>query len=93
MKDYVIVKLATGEDVMGRVLNSDDSHYLLNFPQVVMTKWAEAGNLQMGLIPFMAFAHDDKVAIYRSSIVAECDPPRELIQEYTKMTSGIILPN
>lgn len=89
---YKIYKLNTGEEVLGRVTAEGALYITLKDPFVVMTKWTQAGQLQMGLIPYFPFAKDNTINIPVNGYVTSCVPVDELVKEYTTKTSGILLP-
>jgi hypothetical protein len=94
---YIILKLTTGQEIIGKVSNAWNAHetdgcFQLNDPFEVKTQWSPQGELQMGLIPFLPYVEKNVAVFPPNGIVAIGEPVGALIKEYTKQTSGILIP-
>jgi hypothetical protein len=94
---YIILKLATGHEIIGHVLaqsgsNHDADYWTLGDPFEIKSQWGPQGDFQMGLVPFMPYAEGNEVSFQKYGVVSCCRPVGNLVKEYTKQTSGIIIP-
>lgn len=79
-----ILKLVTGEDVIARVVVSEDVY--------TIEKSFRLGITQQGLmmIPLCPFSKDDKLTIKKDKVIFITDPDFEIETEYKNQTSEII---
>lgn len=89
----LILRLTTGEDILASVTRDPDGDTLtVKDPFVIMSQWANDGTLKMGLMPFMPYAKDNVITVKRDNVIATATPVDEILKQYTKQTSGILLP-
>jgi len=95
--EYIVIKLATGQEIIGKVSKAWNRHevegsWTIEDPFEIKSQWAPDGQFQMGLIPFMPYADKNVVTVLPEGAVTIITPVDTLVKEYTKQTSGILLP-
>jgi hypothetical protein len=82
-----VFKIATGEEIIARVVDENDQSYYVEKPLQMMI-----GPQGAQFAPFMFMARSDKtVNLNRSSIVADSSPAAELENQYLSAITGIAL--
>lgn len=94
---YIILKLATGQEIIGKESHAWNAHesegsFKLEDPFEVKSQWGPQGDFKMGLIPFLPYAEKNIVLFPATGVIAIAAPVNDLIKEYTKQTSGLIIP-
>jgi len=96
IKDVKIVRLISGEELMGEVTDTEDGKKLKNVCQVA-TSYADptSATARIGLAPFLPYSNiKDGVTIKDSYIGFIVDPVNELLNEYSKVFgNGLVLPD
>ena len=99
MSNIQIVKLTTGEDLIGDVSEDkiDDRGFLvIDKPAIIMImpKPGSETNYTVGLAPYAPFAKNHKVPIFPAHVVSVYDPGTEMLNTYNKkFGSGIVTPD
>ena len=84
--DTVSFKLSSGEEIIARLEEEDDTYYTLKKPMVLI---AQAEGL--GLAPFMfSVSADSKFKMRTSSVSCVSKTQEEIGKQYTAQTSGIL---
>jgi len=86
--DVVSFKLNNGEEVISRIDEENDDHYMLNKPMVLIP----GPNNGLGLAPLM-FSVDPKemVRLNKQSIATQAKTVSEISSQYLQQTTGIAL--
>ena len=85
--DNVSFKLASGEEIVGRLEEETDTHYVLHKPMVLIAQ--EKG---LGLAPFMfSVAPTGKFVMKAASVLCIAKTEDEISKQYTTQTTGIAL--
>ena len=83
-----LVRLTSGEEVIGKVIDRKDTIEISEAYSIVAT---EPG--KMGFIPFMAYTKADKgLEISKQFVMFVVDPVDELVDQVRSMNSGIVVP-
>lgn len=82
----VILKLVTGEEVIGRL--EEGIRFQLDRPRVFQMYQTQSG-VQAGLVPWLLSAPEEKVFIDEKHIIARLDAPTDIEQAYLQQTSGL----
>ncbi len=83
-----LVRLSSGEEIIGKVIERADEVEIQEGWNLVAT---EPG--KMGFIPFMPYTNADKgITISRQFVMFIVDPVDELIDQVRSLNSGIELP-
>ena len=83
-----LVRLTSGEEVIGKVRESTDSIYITDGYSLVVT---EPGKI--GFIPFMPYAKEQEMQINKRFVMMVLDPVDEMVDQVRQMTSGIQVPD
>jgi hypothetical protein len=83
-----VFKIVSGEEIIGEIFNTYDTHYDIKNPAVVMLQRTEQG-VGVALMPYMPYC-EGKVSFYKNSIVAVGEPSQNMMNEYNRLYgSGI----
>ena len=100
MSNIQIVKLTTGEDIMGDVESQEvegkEGFLLINKPAIIMMmpKPGSDTDFGVGLAPYAPFSKDHKVPVFPQHVVSVYDPGTEILNAYNeKYGSGIVTPD
>jgi hypothetical protein len=92
-----ILKLTTGEEVLGEVIEDNDNFITLKNPVGVAIVRGQNGQPSVGFAPFplhMEQVKDRTFSFKQSMIVYSYTPQEEFINNYNQIFgSGIVLPN
>jgi len=101
MSNIQIVKLATGEDLMGDVSSTEvdgkEGFLLIQKPAIIMMmpKPGSDTDFGVGLAPYAPFSKDHAVPIFPQHVVSVYDPGEEILSAYNDKfnPSAIIKPD
>ena len=88
MSEIKIVRLQSGEEVMGKVVESD-SGVTITDPAILLP----AGDNRIGLAPFMPYAAFTELTLKDRHIMFVLDPIEEFANQYTQAVSGLTIPS
>lgn len=88
---YVVMKLVTGEEIIGKYLHQTETSAHLDNPLVVKYRYGVMGPPTVTLARFSVFATEKQADIKKSNIVAEFEPVPLLIEYYLKMVEYLDL--
>jgi small nuclear ribonucleoprotein (snRNP)-like protein len=92
MSKTVLLKLVSGEEIIGKLEDANDSDALiLEDVRELMIQQTGQGQIGIALVPWMAGAPDNSVKVFRTHIVGSLvsDVPKQLEDAYLQQTSGI----
>ena len=99
MANVQIIKLVSGEDIMGVVSDTEidgKAFLLVENPAVILMMPKPGGDeneFGVGLAPYAPFAKQHKVPIFPNHIISVYDPDTNLLNAYnSKFGSGLIQP-
>lgn len=85
-------KLIGGEDVIGEVVSTSDFSFELKSPAVIVVQRSEDGRVGVGLQPYVPFASDTKVTLFKAALCATFDVDSQLKNEYNRIFgNGIVI--
>lgn len=96
MANVQIIKLTSGEDIIGVVSDTEiegKAFLLVETPAVIlmMPKPGSEDEFGVGLAPYAPFAKEHKVPIFPNHIISVYDPDKNLLNAYnSKFGSGLI---
>ena len=99
MSNIQIIKLTTGEDLIGGVSDTEiDGKVFLVIDKpaliMMMPKPGNENEFGVGLAPYAPFAKDAKVPVFPAHVVSLYDPSKEMLNSYNKQFgSGLIQPD
>ena len=97
MSNIQIVKLTTGEDIMGDVESQEvegkEGFLLINKPAIIMMmpKPGSDTDFGVGLAPYAPFSKDHKVPVFPQHVVSVYDPGTEILNAYNEKYGSSIL--
>lgn len=83
-----LVRLTSGEEIIGKVRESADSIKITDAFALVAT---EPGKI--GFIPFMPYAKDQEFTINKRFVMMVLEPMDQMVDQVRQMTSGISVPD
>tara|TARA_B110000858_G_scaffold129905_1_gene147674 strand:+ start:143 stop:463 length:321 start_codon:yes stop_codon:yes gene_type:complete len=97
MSNLQIVKLSSGEELLGKVSDLElDGRQLIQIeqPAVVMIQShpTEEGKFNVALAPYAPYADKNLVSIMPQHVVALMAPVNNIIEEYNRIYSKIAMP-
>ena len=88
-KKMKLIRLSSGEEVVGTVVENEDSITITEGYSLI-----PAGEGKIGFMPFMAYTKADKgVTINNRFVMFVVDPVDQLIKQVRSMNSDIITPS
>ena len=85
-----VLKLVTGEELIGRVECQTDIDITISSPRVMRMYQTEQG-ISAGLVPWLMTAPDAQVDIKSSHIMTSVDCPKDVEDSYLQQTSKLDL--
>ena len=92
MQEVKILRLTTGEDVIGKMTQSQQLVTLTKAFVIIPTQTAPGKPVQLMMTPYMPYSADDEVIIDESKVVTMVTPKQEILKSYQQNTSSIIAP-
>ena len=87
-KNMKLVRLSSGEEVIGKVTETENSITIENGYSLI-----PAGEGRIGFMPFMAYTKaKDGITIPKSFVVFTVDPIDDLVDQVRQMDTGIVTP-
>jgi hypothetical protein len=91
MKKIKIIRLSTGEDVIGEVTHDDDRVVTLKKPFVLIPRQMGPGKpIQLMLSPWQPYTDEEEILVNHDKIVTMVTPKNDIQRNYEENTSGII---
>lgn len=85
------IKNVVGEDLIGKV-STRDGFVDIEDPMMIMVVPNQQGQISIGLAPYQVYAKARKFTFHEEHIMLTYEPAAELRNEYTRLTSGIVIP-
>ncbi len=89
-REIVAIKIASGEELLGKVIEEDDTSITLSDVLGLIAQNTQQG-MQIGLAPFMMSNPEGDLKIERHAIVTQTTPGADLEKGYLERTSKIDL--
>jgi len=94
MSEVKLLRLKSGEDIVGVVEEKDDVVSITNPAQIVPMGDPRGGNVQMGFAPWCPFTTEKSVDVPKDWLVFSTTMNKDLLNGYNQMFgSGIVVPN
>jgi len=85
--EVVTLKLTSGEELVARLDDENQTHYKLSRPMVI-----GMGQQGPGLMPYLFTVHPDKVVpLLKSTVTVAVSTDKEFADQYLQSTTGIKL--
>ena len=93
MANIRIIKLVTGEELLGDVTDQGLTYSIKNAVIVALVpSRANPQQPSVGLAPWMPYAENDPVVIPKQHVVYDAKPIKEMVNNYNSIFGGIITP-
>lgn len=93
-KNIKIVRLMSGEEILGDILEGKETIVVKNASRVVvMPNREDPQNPQIGLAPFCQWAEDKEFTINRAHVLCVLTPIKEFVNQYNRAFSNILVPD
>jgi hypothetical protein len=97
MSDIKILKLITGEEVLGEIESQSDTEFVISNPVGIAIVPGKNGQPNVGFAPFPLHSAQKKnstLAFAKKHVVYSYEPAQDFIDNYNQIFgSGIVLPN
>ena len=94
MANIKLFKLMSGEEVLAEVVSepsyTSNKYDLKNCIRIVY--YDTGKGVSTGFAPFLPMSADEQISIKESSVLVEVTPKDEVLAEYTRIFSGIVIP-
>lgn len=91
VNDYIVIKLTTGEEVIGKVVEDTANSITLRKPRVLVLQQAADGQQTAGLAPMLQLADPEKNASFMKRYIVSTAPMMDAVKDdYNKATSPLI---
>lgn len=87
-----LIRLITGEVIMGFYKPNGDYSVKVSDPVLVHAMAGPNGQMQLGMMPYMAFSKDESFEFSLVNILNVANPADGLRQQYIQSMTGLILP-
>lgn len=89
--EVLLVKLASGEEIIGKVVELNEGASQVESPLVVVMRPDNSGGVSISFIPFMALAENDTVLLMRMHVQAIAKPKEETIKNYLRAIGDTLI--
>ena len=89
MSNVKLIRLTSGEEVIAKVVEETNGTFQVNKPAIILP----AGQGRLALVPWMPYAETDTMVIPEKVVAFSIDPKIDLVNEYTSMTTGLVVPD
>ena len=92
--EYAVIKLNSGEEVLGKVVEDTDTHIILSRPRTLVMRQTPQGT-EMGIAPLVQLADPNKNITFNKAALAVMPMPMlpESIADYKNATSPVLQPD
>lgn len=87
----VVVKLGTGQEVVGKLLHDDETQIVLESPLIVHVGRTEKNSLGMTLVPFSFAGEQHQVSLSKLHIVAIMAADQQFATQYLANLQGLVV--
>jgi hypothetical protein len=89
-----ILKLVTGEEILGEIMPSGDAVCIIKNPVriIVMPNKMDPKTPNVGFAPWAEFSDQKSFTIDKSHVLCIIDPIKEFINQYNSMFGGLVVP-
>ena len=93
MLEVKIMRLSTGEDIIGKVIDTNTEKTKLNKVFVIIPHQQGPGKpVQLMMTLYSPYSKSDDIEIKTQNIISIVDPKDEILKSYQQNTSSILTP-
>jgi F0F1-type ATP synthase alpha subunit len=85
------VKLITGEDLIGDVIEHDLDVVKLKNPLTIVLMPSDQTHFSVGLAPYLPFSNQKEFTFLGKHILLMFDPVAEMKNDYNRITGGLVI--
>jgi hypothetical protein len=90
MKNIKIIRLATGEDVIGDIVDNDMNIIVKKSFVLIPRQVAPGQPVQLMLSPWQPYTDDQEIVVDKTKVITMINPKKDIKKNYEENTSGII---
>lgn len=89
-----ILRLVTGEEIMGEVTSDSGSAISIKSPVriIVVPSKTDPNNPQVAFAPFMQWSDDKVLTLNKNHVITTVTPIAEFVNQYNGMFGGLVVP-
>lgn len=88
-----IIRLMTGEEIIGEIMNDTDKVLSVKNPvRVLVIPTADQNNPKVGFGPFTQWSEEKELTLNKSHVTFIATPINEFVNQYTAMFGGLVVP-
>lgn len=91
MNEIVLIKLISGEEILGTLVGTDPEHVELKNTVTVAYQPTGDGKMSAGFAPHMPYAGGNLI-LYSRAIAFRANVKEDMLNEYKRIFGGIITP-
>lgn len=91
MSEIKLFKLTSGEEIMASVTSTNSDGVNVTDAVALVYQQAGAGQMTVGFAPFMPYTNDKVTVLYRHAIAASGEPNSQILGEYNRVFSKIVI--
>ena len=93
MKNIKIIRLATGEDVIGDIEVMDNQVKVKKSFVLIPRQQAPGQPVQLMLSPWQPYTDDAEIVVPKDKVITMINPKKDIADNYAQNTSGLIKPS
>jgi len=93
MSEVKIVRMITGEDVIGKVLRHGEIVEVEKAFVIIPMQHQPGKPVQLMMTPYMPYSADEKIIFADNKVVTIVKPKDDILKSYQANTSSILTPN
>ena len=91
MKNIKILRLITGEDIIGNIIDETGENIQILKPFAILPMQATPGKpVQLVLTPWQPYTEDKEIRLNKSKVSTMTNPKSDIVKSYESQTSEII---
>lgn len=89
-----ILRLSTGEEILGEITEENTSQVKVKNPVRIMMvpSKADPQNPNIGFAPFMQWSEEKELTLNANHVIVTATPITEFVNQYNSMFGGIVVP-
>lgn len=95
VENLKILRLSTGEEIMGEVVAFNATEYIVKNPvRVIMVpSKTDPNNPSVAFAPFVQWSDEKELTLNANHVMLMTTPIKEFVNQYNSMFGGIVVPN
>ena len=95
VENLTIIRLSTGEEIMGEVLVRDDKIIQVKNPVriIMVPSKTDPQNPSVAFAPFMQWTEDKALTLNANHVIVTATPITEFVNQYNGMFGGLVVPS